>query len=247
MSLSIENIDVGATINNFFKKIKQNVFHYSLQFKKLADDDQSEKFFRYRATINNLSSNVIMQNKDVTVDLIFDVCGTSVTWLSVKTSTIPNSGKGCFLRFDGKEGQLVSCFMGYKVPSAKASIYAFRNIEPCRKSKEDPFLWCFAHFIQHGSLDDANVCVDNEGGIALLRNVKGKRCAAELFMDYNRDAKCQKCSKKMYKTDKPEIAGRKCVLSNCTKKKIMVLECMPCDVFMCQFHYDQHQVVDTFS
>ena len=115
-----------------------------------------------------------MQNKDVTVDLIFDVCGTSVTWLSVKTSTIPNSGKGCFLRFDGKEGQLVSCFMGYKVPSAKASIYAFRNIEPCRKSKEDPFLWCFAHFIQHGSLDDANVCVDNEGGIALLRNVKGK-------------------------------------------------------------------------
>jgi hypothetical protein len=101
MSLSIENIDVGATINNFFKKIKQNVFHYSLQFKKLADDDQSEKFFRYRATINNLSSNVIMQNKDVTVDLIFDVCGTSVTWLSVKTSTIPNSGKGCFLQFDG--------------------------------------------------------------------------------------------------------------------------------------------------
>ena len=241
MSLSIKNIDVGATINIFFKKIKQNVFHYSLQFKKLADDDQSEKFFRYRATINNLSSNVIMQNKDVTVDLIFDVCGTSVTWLSVKTSTIPNSGKGCFLRFDGKEGQLVSCFMGYEVPSAKASIYAFRNIDPCRKSKEDPFLWCFAHFIQHGSLENANVVVDKKGGLRLARNVNGGLSREELFFDYNRSIKCEKCNKKMYKTEKPKKRGRQCLVLNCKYKK-MILECIPCGVYMCQIHYDQKQI-----
>jgi hypothetical protein len=45
MSYHIEDIDVGATINNLFTKMKRNVFYYSQLFKELADNDQSEKFF----------------------------------------------------------------------------------------------------------------------------------------------------------------------------------------------------------
>jgi len=103
MSYHIEEIDIGATMNNLFTKIKRNVFYYSKLFEELAVNDQSEKFFRYKATINNVSSNIILQNNDLTIDLIFDIGGTSITWLSVQASTIPNSGKGCFLPFDGKE------------------------------------------------------------------------------------------------------------------------------------------------
>lgn len=247
MNLDIEDIDINATIDNLFRKVKRNVFHFSRIFKQLADDDRSEKFFRYKATINNVSSNVILQNNDVTIDLIFDICGTSIPWLTVKTSTIPNSGKGCFLRIDGNKNQLITCFMGYKVSPEKASIYAFKNIDPCKKTTKDPLFWCFAHFIQHGSLDDANVSVDKEGGITLLRDVKGKRSPVELFMDYNRDVKCQKCDGQMCKANQPKGEEIKCVISNCTKTKLMVLECVNCDVYLCQFHYDQNQTVNTFD
>ena len=74
--------------------------------------------------INNVFSNINMENSDVMVNLMFDIGGNSVTWLSMKTSTTLDSGKGCFLQFDGKKGQLVLYFMGYQVPAAKVSIYA---------------------------------------------------------------------------------------------------------------------------
>jgi hypothetical protein len=245
MSYHIEEIDIGATMNNLFTKIKRNVFYYSKLFEELAVNDQSEKFFRYKATINNVSSNIILQNNDLTIDLIFDIGGTSITWLSVQTSTIPNSGKGCFLPFDGKEGQLVSCFMGYQIAPENGSIYAFKNIDPRKENEQDPSFWCFAHFIQHGSLENANVVVDKKGGLRLARNVNGGLSREELFFDYNRSIKCEKCNKKMYKTEKPKKRGRQCLVLNCKYKK-MILECIPCDIYMCQIHYDQKQIVRFF-
>mmetsp|Transcript_8509 Transcript_8509/g.12427 ORF Transcript_8509/g.12427 Transcript_8509/m.12427 type:complete len:103 (-) Transcript_8509:62-370(-) len=63
--------------------------------------------------------------------------------------------------------------MGYQIAPENGNIYAFKNIDPRKENEQDPSFWCFAHFIQHGSLENANVVVDKKGGLRLARNVNG--------------------------------------------------------------------------
>ena len=51
--------------------------------------------------------------------------------------------------------------------------------------------------------------------------------------------------KRCTRRKKPKKRGRQCLVLNCKYKK-MILQCIPCGVYMCQIHYDQKQIVRFF-
>ena len=82
----------------------------------------------------------------------------------------------------------------------------------------------------------ANVNIDIRGLITLKRDTQA---GEELFLDYNRDAKCTLCGKVMKRKKKT----RRCSLQNCRRGSI-VRDCDSCQYGLCEIHYDRHQILE---
>lgn len=234
-TINTMTIDINRTIGNFFTIASKDIFNFSRRFRRIAKRTNTKKSFLFSARISNLTSDSIWQNKNIELSLAFCVGNQIVPWLVVKQSTIPGAGKGTFLLQPGKKGEVITCFMGIKKPAKYGSNYAFGNIDPCdRNQKSQSFHYCFAHLVNHGSGNKANVYVDYRGRLILLRDVAA---GEELFFDYNRDAKCNVCKIVMKRNQQ----NRKCSIRKC-KKRSIIINCKTCDYGLCRAHYDRHQI-----
>jgi hypothetical protein len=87
--------------------------------------------------------------------------GISTPWLSLKLSSIKNSGLGVFSLQYFKEGEFSTCYLGEVNENPSDEEYTFKKINgKCVKSAfgllED---YWFGHRIQHGSGDQVNVTI----------------------------------------------------------------------------------------
>ena len=236
-SMKVSHIDINRTIGNFFITASNNTFTFSRRFRRLAKQKDVKKSFLFSARIGNVTSESLWENNDVELTLMFRVANRVIPWIAVKQSTIPGAGKGCFLLQPGKKGDVVTCFMGYQKSEKHGSNYAFSNIDPCKGKKKTPsFHYCGAHVINHHSGSRANVNIDFRGLITLKRDIQA---GEELFLDYNRDAKCTICRRVMERKKKT----RKCSIENCRRGSI-VLDCDTCQYGLCKIHYDRNQILE---
>lgn len=228
-------IDINRTIGNFFTTASKDVFTFSRRFRRLAKQKNIRKSFLFTARIGELTSESIWENNDVELTLLFRVGDRKIPWLALKQSTIPGAGKGTFLLQPGRKGDVATCFMGNKRKPRNGSNFAFCNIDPCDgRQKQPSFHYCFAHLVNHGSGDKANVYIDFRGRLILMRD---SEAGEELLFDYNRDAKCNVCRTVMKRSNRK----RKCSIRKC-KQHVIIINCIRCAYGLCQTHYDLHQI-----
>lgn len=95
----------------------------------------------------------------------------------------------------------------------------------------------FAHRIQHGSGQAANVKIKENYSIIALRDL---RIGEELFFDYNRNINCPSCNKETGFCDNFEHSMYLCY--DCYKTTKVGKICQYCNVFFCFNCYDKHQI-----
>jgi len=236
--------DLNRSIHLFFETISRDPYPFSKRFRELTYDADSTKSFFFDATINNLSSDIISENKNIKLTLNFVVAGTSIKWLTVKPSGIPGAGNGCFLEQPGKKGDLVTCFMGYQRPNGVGSRWSVDTIDPCLEHENEPFHFCYAHKINHKEHRKANAYIDCNGGIRLLRDLPA---GTELFIDYKRDVYCDFCSE----PGSPKLMEKiraatstMCSLKGCKNLAIIACENRKpiCSLKLCEVHYNETQI-----
>ena len=239
-----KQIDLNQTIHEFFETISKNPYHYSKRFRELTSNADCAKSFFFDATINNVTSNIISENRNTMLTLNLIVAGKAFKWLTIKQSGIPGAGYGCFLEQPGKKNHLVTTFMGYQRPSDVGSRWAVDTIDPCLEHETEPFIFCGAHKINHKEHRKANAYIDAYGGIRLLRDLPA---GTELFIDYKRDVHCYICStpgipKLMKKFSDAKFSN--CSLKGCNNPAIICCTTRKsnCTYKLCEFHYDEAQI-----
>ncbi len=83
-------------------------------------------------------------------------------WLTLKASSIKNSGKGVFASWFFKKNEFVTCYFGIYAEHPSNYAYTFKKINTMPNASNIGFqeeFW-FVHRIQHGSGDTVNVCVN---------------------------------------------------------------------------------------
>jgi hypothetical protein len=239
-----DEFDLNKSIHFFFDTISKDPYPYSERFRELSHDADCTKSFFFDATINNVTSNLISENRNTSLTLNFIVAGKSFKWLTIKPSGIPGAGHGCFLEQPGKKNDLVTTFMGYRRPSGEGSCWAVEGIDPCMENENEPFPFCGAHKINHKEHGKANAYIDAYGGIRLLRDLPA---GTELFIDYKRDVHCYNCSD----SGKPKLMKKfsdakysTCSLNGCNNPAIICCTTRKpnCTYKLCEFHYDEAQI-----
>jgi hypothetical protein len=139
--------------------------------------------------IDNVVSLNVYDNPSFCCTLYVFKNGISTPWLSLKLSSIKNSGLGVFLLQNLKEDKFFTCYLGEVNENPSDEEYTFKKINgKCVKSAsgllED---YWFGHRIQHGSSDQVNVTIIEGYEIKAKKDIE---IGEELFMDYNRSIVC---------------------------------------------------------
>jgi hypothetical protein len=112
--------------------------------------------------------------------------------VSLKLSSIKNSGLGVFSLQNFKEGEFITCYLGEVNENPLDEEYTFKKIngKPVKSASGLLEDYWFGHQIHHGSGDQVNVTIMAGYEIKAKKDIK---IGEELFMDYNRSIVCGKC------------------------------------------------------
>ena len=188
---------------------------------------------------NNMVFSDYYNSTEFIVDLKVEFNGVTTNWLCLKKSRIPNSGLGVFALRVFKKNEFITVYLGIKETNILETEYVFHGINGrvgnevgCLKKE----FW-FAHRIQHGSGQAANVKIKENYSLIALRDL---RIGEELFFDYNRNINCPSCNKETGFCDNLEHSMYLCYDCYKTTKEGKI--CQYCHVFFCLKCYDKRQI-----
>jgi len=143
-------------------------------------------------TIDNVISLNVYENPSFCCTLYVFKNGISTPWLSLKFSSIKNSGLGVFSLQNFKEGEFITCYLGEVNENLLDEEYTFKKINGKLVKSASGLLedYWFGHQIQHGSSDQVNVTIMAGYEIKAKKDIN--KIGEELFMDYNRSIVCGK-------------------------------------------------------
>jgi hypothetical protein len=160
--------------------------------------------------------------------------GISTPWLSLKFSSIKNSGLGVFSSWKFKKNKFITCYLGEVNENPSDEEYTFKKINgnPVKSASGLLEDYWFGHWIQHGSGNQVNVTITSGYEIKAKKDIE---IGEELFMDYNRSLFCGKCKaeKDFYdvctkKSKKCNLCGNVCLkFKKCTNHEACFI-CLQC-------------------
>jgi len=140
-------------------------------------------------TINNVISLNVHENPSCCCTLFVFKNGTLTPWLTLKFSSIKNSGLGVFSSQKFKKTEFINCYLGEVDENPSDEMYTFKKINGKPVNSASALLedYWFCHRIQHGSGNQVNVSITSG---YVIKAKKGIEIGEELFMDYNRSLFC---------------------------------------------------------
>jgi hypothetical protein len=166
--------------------------------------------------------------------------GISTPWLSLKLSSIKNSGLGVFSLQNFKEGEFITAYLSEVNENPLDEEYTFKKInsKPVKSASGLLEDYCFGHRIQHGSGDHVNVTIMAGYEIKAKKDIK---IGELLFMDYNRSIVCGKCEAESDFYDLCFKKSKKCYF--CGNMCMKLKQCSNCEAcFICLQCYDKKQI-----
>jgi hypothetical protein len=166
--------------------------------------------------------------------------GTLTPWLTLKFSSIKNSGLGVFSSRKFKKNEFITCYLGEVDENPSDETYTFKKIngKPVKSASvllEDQW---FGHQIQQGSGNQVNVTITSG---YIVKTIIDIEIGEELFMDYNRSLFCGKCKVETDFYDQCTKKSKKCNL--CGNVCLNFKKCNNCDtVLICLKCYDKSQI-----
>jgi hypothetical protein len=191
-------------------------------------------------TIDNVVSLNVYENPSFCCTLFVFKNGISTPWLSLKLSSIKNSGFGVFSLRNFKKNEFITCYLGEVNDNPSDEEYTFKKIndKPVKSASGLLEDYWFGHQIQHGSGNQVNVTLTTGYEIKAKKDIE---IGEELFLDYNRSIVCGKCKAEsdfydlcFKKSKKCNFCGNMCLE---LKKRS---NCEAC--FICLQCYDKKQI-----
>jgi hypothetical protein len=186
-------------------------------------------------TIDNVVSLNFYENPSFFCTLFVFKNGILTPWLSLKLSSIKNSGLGLFSSQNFKKNEFITCYLGEVNENPSDEEYTFKKINGNPVKSASGLLkdnW-FGHQIQHGSGNQVNFTITSG------YEIKAKK--EELFMDYNRSLFCRKCKAEKDFYDGCTKKSKKCNL--CRNVCLKFKKCTDCEAyFICLLCYDKSQI-----
>jgi len=111
--------------------------------------------------------------------------GITTPWLSLKLSSIKNSGFGVFSLQNFKKNKFITCYLGEVNENPSDEEYTFKKIngKPVKSASGLLEDYWFGHQIQYGSGNQVNVTLSTGYEIKAKKDIE---IGEELFLDYNR-------------------------------------------------------------
>jgi hypothetical protein len=143
-------------------------------------------------TIDNVVSLNVYENPSFCCTLFVFKNGISTPWLSLKFSSIKNSGLGVFSLWNFKKNEFITCYFGEVNENPSDEEYTFKKIngKPVKSASGLLEDYWFGHRIQHGSGNQVNVTLTTGYEIKAKKDIE---IGEKLFLDYNRSIVCKKC------------------------------------------------------
>jgi hypothetical protein len=136
-------------------------------------------------TIDNVVSLIVYENPSFCCTLFVFMNGILTPWLSLKFSSIKNSGLGVFSSHNFKKNEFITCYLSEvnENPSDEGHTFKKINGNPVKSASGLLEDYWFGHQIQHGSSNQVNVTITSGYEIKAKKDIE---IGEELFLDYNR-------------------------------------------------------------
>lgn len=192
------------------------------------------------ATIDTVEEPNPYENTSFRSKLIVSSGGVELHWLTLKHSSIADSGLGVFAARDFSRFEFITCYLGVFDPHMTNWTYGCNRINVIHENsggfEED---YWFGHRIQHGSGKTANVEINSQYMIIAKRRIM---VGEELFMDYGRQIFCLKCAKEQdfFPLSRTKKEGAK-MCSKCSQLIYKGRQCVCEKTYFCMDCYDKSQ------
>jgi hypothetical protein len=191
-------------------------------------------------TIDNVVSLNVYENPSFCCTLFVFKNGITTQWLSLKLSSIKNSGFGVFSLRYFKKNKLITCYLGEVNENPSDEEYTFKKIngKPVKFASGLLEDYWFGHQIQHGSGNQLNVTLTTGYETKAKKDIE---IGEELFLDYNRSIVCGKCKAESIFYDLCFKKSKKC--NFCGNMCLKLKKCINCEAcFICLQSYDNMQI-----
>jgi len=191
-------------------------------------------------TIDNVVSLNVYENTSFCCTLFVFKNGISTPWLSLKFSSIKNSGFGVFSLQNFKKNEFITCYLREVNENPSYEEYTFKMIngKPVKSASGLLEEYWFGHQIQHGSGNKVNVSLTTGYEIKAKKDIE---IGEELFLDYNRSIVCRKCKAESDFYDLCFKKSKKC--NFCGNMCLKLKKCSNCEAcFICLQCYDKKQI-----